>query len=55
MAEPVDFVSDIIDLTQMSLAELRSLDQSILGEALRRVAKEAENSVDVIAGFQAAI
>lgn len=55
MTESVGFVSDLVDLTQMSLAELRSLDQSILGEALRRVAKEAEGSLDVVAGFQAAI
>ncbi len=55
MTESADFVSDLIDLTQMSLAELRSLDRAILSEALRRVAKEVENSVDVIAGFQAAI
>jgi FXSXX-COOH protein len=55
MTESVSFVSDLVDLTQMPLAKLRALDQSILGEALRRVAKEAEDSLEVVAGFQAAI
>ena len=45
----------LVDLGQVSLTELRSLDQPILSDALHRVAEEAKNSVDVIAGFQAAI
>jgi FXSXX-COOH protein len=50
-----DFVTDLLDLGHVLLAELRSLDQPILADALRRVAEEAKNSVGAIAGFQAAI
>ena len=55
MAEPNDIVTDLVDLTHVLLAELRSLDQPILDDALRRVTKEAKNSVEAIAGFKAAI
>jgi FXSXX-COOH protein len=55
VADPTDLVSNIVDLTQTPLAELRSLDHPILTDALRRAAEEAKNSVDAIAGFQAAI
>jgi FXSXX-COOH protein len=50
-----DIVTDLLDLGQVSLAELRSLNQPILADALRRVVEEAKSSVDPIAGFQAAI
>lgn len=50
-----DVATDLVDLSQVSLTELRSLDQPILSDALRRLAEEAKNSVDAIAGFQAAI
>jgi FXSXX-COOH protein len=55
VAEPTNIVTDLIDLTHVLLAELRSIDQPILNDALRRVAEEAKNSAEVIAGFQAAI
>ena len=50
-----DVATDLVDLSQMSLNELRSLDQPILSDALRRVVEEAKNSVEAIAGFQAVI
>lgn len=50
-----DVATDLVDLGQVSLSELRSLDQSVLSDALRRVVEEANNSVDAIAGFQAVI
>lgn len=55
MAEPTDLVTDLADLTHVSLDELRSLDKPALNTALRRIAEEANNSADAIAGFQAAI
>jgi FXSXX-COOH protein len=50
-----DIATDLVDLSQVPLADLRSLDQPILSGILTRVAEEAKNSVDAIAGFQAAI
>jgi FXSXX-COOH protein len=50
-----DVVTDLANLGEVSLSELRSLDHPILAAALRRVAEEAKNSVDAISGFQAAI
>lgn len=50
-----EFVTDLVDLANVSLADLRSLDHPILTKALQRVAEEARDSVGVVAGFQAAI
>jgi FXSXX-COOH protein len=50
-----EVATDLVDLGQVSLSELRSLDQPILSDALRRVVEEANNSIDAIAGFQAVI
>lgn len=50
-----DVVTSLLDLGQVPLAELRSLNQPILTDVLRRVVEEAKSSVDAIAGFQAAI
>lgn len=56
MADATEDVStDLVDLGQVSLSDLLSLDQPILSDALRRVVEEAKNSIDVIAGFQAVI
>jgi FXSXX-COOH protein len=55
VADPTDSVTDLPDLTQLPLTELRSLDHPVLTNILRRAAEEAKNSVDAIAGFQAAI
>jgi FXSXX-COOH protein len=50
-----EFVTDLVDLANVSLSDLRSLDHPILTEALQRAAEEARNSDGVVAGFQAAI
>jgi FXSXX-COOH protein len=50
-----DVATDLADLGQVSLSELRALDQPILSEALRRVVEDAKNSANAIAGFQAVI
>jgi FXSXX-COOH protein len=55
VADAADFETDLADLTQLPLSELRSLDHPILTNALRRVAEEAKDSSDAVAGFQAAI
>lgn len=55
MDESDEFVTDLVDLVDVPLADLRSLDHPILTKALQRVAEEARDSVDVVAGFQAAI
>ena len=53
--EPYEFVTDWVDLVDVPLEKLRSLDNPILTKALQRVAEEARDPVDVVAGFQAAI
>jgi FXSXX-COOH protein len=50
-----EFVIDLVDLADVSLADLRSLNNPILTKALQRVTEEARDSVDVVAGFQSAI
>jgi FXSXX-COOH protein len=53
--EPDEFVTDLADLADMPLEDLRSLNHPILLKALQRAAEEARDSVGVVAGFQAAI
>jgi FXSXX-COOH protein len=55
VAEADEFVTDLVDLADISLTDLRSLDHPILTRALQRAAEEARDSVGVVAGFQAAI
>ncbi len=55
MTEDIDIMTDLLDLTRVTMGELRSLDHPILDEALQRVAEEAKTSVESTAGFQAAI
>jgi FXSXX-COOH protein len=50
-----EFVTDLVDLVNVALADLRSLDHPILARALQRAAEEASDPVGVVAGFQAAI
>ena len=50
-----ELVTDLVDLANVSLADLRSLDHPILAKALQRAAEEARDSDGVVAGFQAAI
>lgn len=50
-----EFVTDWVDLVDVPLANLQSLNHPILTRALQRVTEEARDSVDVVAGFQAAI
>lgn len=55
MNESDEFVTDLVDLTDVPLADLRSINHPILREALERVVGEAKDPVDVVAGFQSAI
>jgi FXSXX-COOH protein len=47
--------STLVDLTQISLIQLRSLDDSVLGTAIRRLLEEVENPSEVIARFQSCV
>jgi len=53
-----DLESTLADVTNLSLAELKSLDgldDSVLGRSLRRLLEEANNPAEVVAGFQSSI
>jgi FXSXX-COOH protein len=47
--------SDLVDLSQVSLDDLRSRSDASLSRALRRILQEADRPQDAIAGFQSAI
>jgi FXSXX-COOH protein len=55
MDVPDDLPSGLVDLTDLRLVDLRALDQTTLGTALRRVLEEADRPQDVVAGFQSAL
>jgi FXSXX-COOH protein len=50
-----DLPSALIDLTDISLVDLRALDRTVLGGALRRILDSADNPEDAQAGFQSAL
>lgn len=52
---PGNLPSALIDLTDISLADLRALDRTVLGGALRRIFDSADHPEDAQAGFQSAL
>ncbi|GLZ29919.1 hypothetical protein Lesp02_21090 [Lentzea sp. NBRC 105346] len=44
--------TDLVDLTNVPLAELLTLEDSALAHALRRIRRELDNPEEAIAGFQ---
>lgn len=49
-----EHVTDLVDLSNVSLADLLTVDNPQLAESLRRVVEEDERAA-VVAGFQSAI
>lgn len=43
--------ADLVDLTGLPLAEVLTMDESVLAQSLRRLAEEADRQEDVVAGF----
>jgi FXSXX-COOH protein len=53
--EHEDHRSDLVDVTNVNLAELRGLNDSALARALRRIFDEVDRSQGAVAGWQSAI
>ena len=51
----VEFGTDLIDLSNESLADLRVTAGSPLSHAIRRAVEERETGTDVSAGFQSSL
>jgi FXSXX-COOH protein len=47
--------SDLVDLSGLSLADLRGLPNSVVAESLRRIVAELDLAAEPVAGFQSAI
>lgn len=47
--------SDLVDLSKVSLADLRDLPDSAVAESLRRIVAELDQDAEPVAGFQSAI
>lgn len=47
--------SDLVDLSRVSLADLRDLPDSAVTESLRRIVAELDQAAEPVAGFQSAI
>jgi FXSXX-COOH protein len=47
--------SELVDLTDLTLEQVRSLGESALGGALHRVRTEHENPAEPFAGFQSSV
>jgi FXSXX-COOH protein len=47
--------SDLVDVSRVSLSDLRGLEDSALARALRRVLDEVDRTQGAVAGWQSAI
>jgi len=50
-----DVESALADLTRMSLAQLRVLDDSVLSRSLHRLLADADSPHEPVAGFQSSV
>jgi FXSXX-COOH protein len=48
-------VSDLVDLTELDLADLPHLDNPVLARSLQKIRDEVENPNDAAAGFSSAL
>jgi FXSXX-COOH protein len=49
------YMTDLVDLNVISLADLVTIENPVLQNSLRRVLDEADRDDDIVAGFQSAI
>ncbi|HET8660132.1 MAG TPA: FxSxx-COOH cyclophane-containing RiPP peptide [Micromonosporaceae bacterium] len=47
--------TELVDVTEIALGKLRSLDDSTLSRSLRRLVREAHDGREAVAGFQSAL
>ena len=50
-----DLESTLADVARISLAQLESLDESVLSRALRRLLEDSDTPSEILAGFQSSI
>ncbi|MGH3693653.1 MAG: FxSxx-COOH cyclophane-containing RiPP peptide [Pseudonocardiaceae bacterium] len=53
--EQIRAEADLVDLSGLSLADLRELDDSVLAHALRRILADAERPEEAVAAFESYI
>ncbi|MGC9669137.1 FxSxx-COOH cyclophane-containing RiPP peptide [Planosporangium sp. 12N6] len=49
------FGSDLIDVTALSLEDLRNLPETAVAKSLRRIRAEMDSPQDAVAGFQSSV
>ena len=54
-APAVDLATDLVDLSDVDLHELTTIDHPVLAASARRVLADADRPQDIVAGFQSAI
>lgn len=53
--ERPEHASELVDVTQVGLTELRGLEDSALAKAMRRIHDEVDRAQGSVAGWQSAI
>lgn len=43
--------TDLVDLTDVPLPEVLTMDESVLAQSLRQLAEEADRQEEIVAGF----
>ncbi len=54
-ADGCDHVGDVVDVTHLTLAQLRGLEDSALAQTLRRILDQVDRQQGAVAGWQSAI
>lgn len=53
MTDPLwDHEADLVDLTDLPLSEVLTMDESVLAQSLRRLAQDVDQQEYIIAGHQ---
>lgn len=50
-----DVATDLVDITDLSLTDLLSIDSPALADCLRRVVEDTDRPEGIVAGFNSAI
>ncbi|MDQ4033513.1 MAG: FxSxx-COOH protein [Actinomycetota bacterium] len=53
MTDPLlDHETDLVDLTDLPLSQVMTMEESVLAQSLRRLAQDVDQQEDIVAGFQ---
>lgn len=56
MTDPLlNHETDLVDLTDLPLSQVMTMDESVLAQSLRRLAQDVDQQEGIVAGFQSSL